>query len=301
MLTNTNAAASTRTRAAAAGENTAMIAFINNLKTVFLLGAMTGLLVAVGGLMGQQFLLPFLVFAILMNFGVWFFSDKIAIASMRGREVDENTGGDLYRMVDDLRRRAGLPMPRVYICPHEAPNAFATGRSPGKAAVAVTEGALRLLNREELEGVMAHELAHVKNYDTLTSTVAATVAGVLAFIAQWGWFMGAGNRNGGNPIIFFLTIILAAVGAALVKAAISRSREFVADADGARIAGTPRGLQSALAKLESYSKRIPLDQPNPAMNNMFIIEPMMGSQVLRLFATHPPTEKRIAALNAARV
>jgi heat shock protein HtpX len=278
-----------------------MVAFINNVKTVLLLGFLTGLIVAIGGLIGREMLLPFLIFALLMNFGVWFFSDRIAIASMRGREVNASTGGDLYRMVDDLRQRAGLPMPRVYICPHEAPNAFATGRSPRKAAVAVTEGALRLLNREELEGVMAHELAHVKNYDTLTSTIAATVAGVLAFLAQWGWFMGIGNRQGGNPLVFFATIILAAVGAALLKAAISRSREFVADADGARIAGTPRGLQSALAKLDATARRIPLNQPNPAMNNMFIVEPMMGSQVLRLFATHPPTERRIAALNTVRV
>lgn len=278
-----------------------MVAFLNNVKTVLLLGFMTGLLVAIGGMLGREMLLPFLIFAMLMNFGVWFFSDRIAIASMRGREVDEHTGGDLYRMVDELRQRAGLPMPRVYICPHQAPNAFATGRSPRRAAVAVTEGALNLLNREELEGVMAHELAHIKNYDTLTSTIAATVAGVLAFIAQWGWFMGAGNRNGGNPLVFFATIIIAAIGAALIKAAISRSREFVADAHGARIAGSPRGLQSALARLDSYARRIPLQQPNPAMNNMFIIEPMMGSQVLRLFATHPPTEQRIAALNSVRM
>jgi heat shock protein HtpX len=283
--------------AAPAHEENHMIALWNNVKTVLLLGFMTGLLVAIGGMLGQQFLLPFLIIAILMNFGVWMFSDRIAIASMRGREVDATTGGDLYRMVDELRQQAGLPMPRVYICPHEAPNAFATGRSPRKAAVAVTEGALRLLNHEELRGVMAHELAHVKNYDTLTSTIAATVAGVLAFIAQWGWFMGAQNRGGGNPLVFILTIIVAAVGAAMIKAAISRSREFVADAHGAKIAGSPRGLQSALAKLDAYARRIPLQQPNPAMNNMFIIEPMMGSQVLKLFATHPPTEQRIAALN----
>lgn len=278
-----------------------MVAFLNNMKTILLLGFLTGLLVAIGGMIGREAMVMFLIFAIIMNFGIWFFSDQIAIRTMRGREVDASTGGDFYRMVDDLRQRAGLPMPRVYICPHDAPNAFATGRSPGKAAVAVTEGALRLLNREELEGVMAHELAHVKNRDTLTSTIAATVAGVLAFIAQWGWFLGMSNRQGGNPLVFILTVIVAAVGAAMIKAAISRSREFVADADGARIAGTPRGLQSALSKLESYSKRIPLDQPNPAMNNMFIVEPMMGSQVMRLFATHPPTEQRIRALESARV
>lgn len=280
-------------------ENALNSPFINNIKTVLLLGGLTGLLVAVGGLLGKQFVIPFLIFAVLMNFGVWFFSDKIAIASMRAREVDERTGGDLYRMVDELRRRANLPMPRVYICPHEAPNAFATGRNPRHAAVAVTEGALHLLNREELEGVLAHELAHVKNRDTLTSTIAATVAGVLATIAQWGFLLG-GNRENSNPLVAIVTVIVAAVGAALLKAAISRSREFVADADGARIAGRPDGLMSALRRLDSYAGRIPLDQPNPAMNNLFIVEPMMGGSVLRLFATHPPTEQRIAALARLR-
>lgn len=273
-----------------------MSGFGNNVKTVFLLGGLTGLLVAVGAAIGNQFIIPALVIGILMNFGAWFFSDKIALASMRGSEVDAQTGGDLYRMVDDLRRRAGLPMPRVFICPHEAPNAFATGRSPSHAAVAVTQGALSLLNRDELEGVLAHELAHVKNRDTLTSTVAATVSGVLATVAQWTLFWGGDRREGSNPLVAILTILLAAVGAFLIKMAISRSREYVADADGASIAGSPRGLASALAKLEGYSKRIPLVQPNPAMNNLFIIEPMMGSSLSRLFASHPPTEARIAAL-----
>ncbi len=271
------------------------IGFVNNIKTVVLLGGMMGLFVAVGGLLGQQYLIPALLFGGLMNIGAFFFSDKIAIASMRGREVTAETGGDLYRMVDELRRRAGLPMPRVYICPHQAPNAFATGRSPSKAAVAVTQGALDLLSYEELEGVMAHELAHVKNRDTLTSCIAATIAGVLAFVAQWGFFLGGGSNR--NPLVFIGVTIIAAVGAALIKAMISRSREFVADADGAAIAGSPRGLVSALQKLEAYSKRIPLQQPNPAQNNLFIIEPMLGSRGLtNLFATHPPTEKRVAAL-----
>lgn len=274
-----------------------MSAFGNNIKTVLLLGALTGLIVAVGGAIGQQFLIPALIIGGLLNLGAWFFSDKIAIASMRGREVDEQSGGDLYRMVDELRRRAGLPMPRVYICPHEAPNAFATGRSPSKAAVAVTEGALKLLSRDELEGVIGHELSHVRNYDTLTATVAATVSGVLAMIAQWGFYLGGGRREGSNPLVFILTVIFAALGAALIKAAISRSREFVADAGGASIAGSPHGLVSALRKLDAYAHRIPLEQPNPAMNNLFIIEPMFGgSTVLKLFATHPPTEARIAAL-----
>jgi heat shock protein HtpX len=276
-----------------------MTAFGNNIKTVLLLGGLTGLLVAVGGMMGQQYILPFLILGALMNLGVWFFSDKIAIASMRCREVDEQSGRDLYRMVDELRRRANLPMPRVYIAPHEAPNAFATGRNPSHAAVCVTQGALQLLNRDELEGVLAHELAHIKNRDTLTSTIAATVAGALASIAQWGFLLG-GNRENSNPLVALLTVILAAVGAALIKAAISRSREYVADAHGAEIAGSPRGLMGALQKLDSYSKRIPLHSPNPAMNNLFIVEPMMGNSVMRLFATHPPTEKRLAALSRLR-
>lgn len=273
-----------------------MSAFVNNVKTAVLLGGLTGLLVAVGAALGNQFIIPALVLGILMNFGAWFFSDKIAIASMQGHEVDSQTGGDLYRLVDELRRRAGLPMPRVFICPHEAPNAFATGRSPSHAAIAVTQGALNLLDRDELEGVLSHELAHVKNRDTLTSTIAATVSGVLASLAQIFMFWGGGRREGSNPLVALLTIVVAAFGAALIKAAISRSREFVADADGAGIAGSPRGLASALRKLDAYSQRIPLTQPNPAMNNLFIIEPMMGSSLTRMFATHPPTEARIAAL-----
>lgn len=189
-------------------------------------------------------------------------------------------------------------MPRVYICPHEAPNAFATGRSPRKAAVAVTEGALRLLDDRELEGVLAHELAHVKNRDTLISCIAATIAGVLAFVAQWGLLLGGGNnREGGNPLVTIFTIIIAAVGAAVIKAMISRSREYIADHDGAQIAGTPAGLASALRKLEAYSQRIPLHNPNPAMNNLFIVEPLTGgSALMNLFATHPPVEKRVEAL-----
>jgi heat shock protein HtpX len=273
-----------------------MTTFVNNAKTVMLLGALTALLVGVGAMIGQNFILPFLIFAIVMNVGVWFFSDKIAIATMRGQQVDESH--PLYRMVDRLRQRAGLPMPRVFVCPQQAPNAFATGRNPRHAAVAVTQGALQLLEEQELEGVMAHELAHVKNRDTLTSTIAAVIAGVLASIAHWGFFLGAGrDREGGNPLLVIATIILAPIAAALIKAAISRSREYVADAHGAQIAGSPRGLMSALHKLEVYAGRIPLDQPNPAMNNMFIIEPAMSMRgMVNMFATHPPTEKRIAAL-----
>lgn len=266
---------------------------VNNIKTVMLLGGMMGLFAAIGGMLGQQYLVPFLVMGLITNFGAFYFSDRIAIASMRGQEVDD--GDPLYRMVDELRQRAGLPMPRVYVCPHQAPNAFATGRSPKKAAVAVTMGAMQLLTEDEMRGVIGHELAHIKNRDTLTSTIAATIAGVLAFVAQWGMFLG-GNRENSNPLAGILVVILGAVGAALIKAMISRSREFVADADGAAIAGSPRGLMSALVKLENLNRRIPMMNPNPAQNNLFIIEPFAGEALGRLFATHPPTERRIAAL-----
>lgn len=274
--------------------------FANTFKTACLLGAMIALFMLVGSYWGQQGILIGLIFGGVANFIAWFFSDKIAIAAMRGREVDAQSAPDLYHKVERLAARANLPMPRVYICPHDAPNAFATGRSPRKAAVAVTEGLMRLMNDQEVEGVIAHELAHIKNRDTLTSCIAATIAGVLAWLAQWGFFMMGGARrdNGANPLVMILVVIGAAVGAAIIKAMISRTREFVADADGARIAGTTRGLSSALQRLDAYSRRIPLVQPNPAQNNLFIVEPLSGGSrsLINLFATHPPTEARVAAL-----
>lgn len=277
-----------------------MARFVNNMKTVLLMGGMMGLFLAVGGMYGKQGMIIALVMGGAMNFIAWAFSDKIAIATMRGREVEAGSPGvegALYEMVDELRQRAGLPMPRVYICPQEAPNAFATGRSPSRAAVAVTQGALRVLTLDELRGVMAHELAHVKNRDTLISCIAATMAGVLAMIAQWGMLLGGGNRENSNPLVALLTFIIAAVGAAVLKAMISRSREYVADADGAAIAGSPHGLISALQKLEVYAGRIPMDNPNPAQNSLFIVEPLTGgSAILNLFASHPPTESRIISL-----
>ncbi len=273
----------------------------NTFKTATLLGAMIALFVLVGSYWGKEGMILGLLFGGVANFFAWFMSDKIAIAAMRGKEVDAQSAPELYAMVERLAARAELPMPRVYICPHEAPNAFATGRSPRKAAVAVTQGLLQVMNKEQLEGVIAHELAHVKNRDTLTSCIAATIAGVLAFLAQWGFFfMGGGRRDGegSNPIVMIIIVIGAAVGAAIIKAMISRTREFVADADGARIAGTTRGLASALQQLDAYSRRIPLVQPNPAQNNLFIVEPLAGGSrsLVSLFATHPPTEARIAAL-----
>jgi heat shock protein HtpX len=271
------------------------------MKTAILLGALFALLVWVGSFWGTGGMIFAGVIAVAMNFGAWFFSDRIAITAMRGQPVDASSAPALYHMVERLAERADLPMPKVYICPQEAPNAFATGRSPKHSAVAVTQGALRLLNDRELEGVMAHELAHIKNRDTLTSTIAATVAGVFSMLAQFALFFGAGNREGGNPLALLGIVLLGALGAALIKAMISRSREFVADADGAAIAGSPDGLASALMKLESYAKRIPMQQPNPAMNNMFIVEPFVGKTLTSLFASHPPTEKRIQALQRTNV
>ena len=273
-----------------------MVSFVNNMKTAVLLAALFGLLVWVGSFWGTGGMIVAGAIAVVMNFTAWFASDKIAVAAMRGVEVREGSGPapGLHGLVRDLAKRADLPMPRVYVCPQDAPNAFATGRNPRHAAVAVTQGALRLLDRAELEGVIAHELAHIKNRDTLTSTIAATVAGLFSMLAYWGFLFG--GRRGGNPLALLGVVLLGAVGAALIKAMISRSREFVADADGARIAGSPHGLVSALQKLEAVARRVPMQNPNPAMNNMFIVEPFIGKSLTNLFASHPPMEKRVAAL-----
>jgi heat shock protein HtpX len=282
----------------------AVIRLVNNLKTVALLGGLMGLFLAVGSFWGQQGLIMAFIAGGLMNVVAFFFSDKIALSAMQATEIHADSpapANAVYHLVDDLRQKAGLPMPRVYICPQEAPNAFATGRSPSKAAVAVTVGALRLLNERELRGVMAHELAHVKNRDTLISCIAATISGVLAFLAQWGMLLGGGNnREGGNAFLPLIAVLIGAVGAAVIKAMISRSREYVADHDGAVIAGEPDGLISALQKLHVYNARIPMANANPAQNNLFIVEPMMGTSLLKLFATHPPVENRIAALREVR-
>lgn len=273
---------------------------MNNTKTVFLLGLMMGLILLMGYFIGGG--RPEGVFIAFLFGGVsaivsFFFSDKIAIATMRGQEADPQAHGDLIEMVQRLANNANLPMPRVYICPQEAPNAFATGRNPKHAAVAVTHGALQLLTYEELEGVMAHELAHVKNRDTLISTIAAVIAGAISMLAWMGmWFGGGHNREGGHPIAALLMVLLAPFAAMLIQMAVSRSREYVADADGARIAGTPMGLINALRKLEAYAKRIPLDTPTPTQNHMFIIEPLVGESFAKLFSTHPATEDRVKKL-----
>jgi heat shock protein HtpX len=273
----------------------------NSLKTVLLLGLLSGLLLALGELLGgAQGLVVAFGFAIVMNFVSYWFSDKIVLKMYRAQEVGMDHR--LSQIVRRLATQAGLPMPKVYVIPDPSPNAFATGRNPQHAAVAATEGSLRLLDDRELEGVIAHELAHVKHRDILISSVAATIAAAIMMTARWAsyaaMFGGVGgrrDREGSNPIALLATIILAPLAAALVQAAISRSREFEADAGGAKIAGTPYGLMDALRKLEGASKQIPMDA-NPATAHMFIIKPFSGSAILNMFSTHPPTEQRIQAL-----
>ena len=268
----------------------------NTVKTTLLLGVMTGLFLLVGELIGGgQGLVVGFLFAVVTNFVSYFWSDKIVLRSYGAQEV----GADhrLYRIVAHLAQRAGLPMPRVYIIPEASPNAFATGRNPQHAAVAATEGILQILDDNELAGVLAHELAHVKHRDILISSVAATMAGAIIMIARFARFWGGSrdDRDGGNPIAAIAMMILAPIAATLIQAAISRSREFDADAGGASITGNPLGLASALRKIESASKVVPLDA-NPATAHMFIIKPFSVSGLLGLFSTHPPTEARIAAL-----
>jgi heat shock protein HtpX len=274
----------------------------NGLKTALLLGLMSAVLLGIGEMLGgaNGLVLAF-GFAVLMNFGSYWFSDKIVLRMYRAQPV----GPDhvLYRIVERLTVRAQLPMPKVYVIPDPSPNAFATGRSPSHAAVAATEGILRLLTETELEGVIAHELSHVKHRDILTSSVAATLAAAImmvARVAHYGaLFGGYGNRNdrggGTNPIALLGTIILAPFAAMLIQMAISRSREFAADAGGAELTGNPYGLADALRKIDAVSKQVPLDA-TPATAHIFNENPFKGSGITALFSSHPPTEARIRAL-----
>src|SRR3954449_8925270 len=269
----------------------------NTVKTALLLGAMSALLLLIGEALGGAggLMLGFL-FAAGTNFASYWFSDKIVLRMYDAQEV--GPGSRLFDIVDRLAKRAGLPQPRCYVIPDESPNAFATGRNPQHAAVAATRGILRLLTEDELEGVLAHELAHVKHRDILISSVAATLAAAVMMIARFAMFFGGGrhdDREGANPIALLATMILAPVAAMLIQAAISRSREYDADAGGAAIAGSPHGLVSALKKIEAASRVVPLDA-NPATAHMFIIKPFSAQALLGLFSTHPPTDKRIDAL-----
>jgi heat shock protein HtpX len=271
----------------------------NGLKTALLLGLLSGLLLLVGELLGgSQGILFALIFAAIMNVGAYWFSDKIVLRMYGAQPVGPEH--PLHRITERLARQANLPMPRVFVIPDASPNAFATGRNPQHAAVAATQGILKLLSEHELEGVIAHELAHVKHRDTLTSTVAATLAAAIVGLGRMlmyaGMFGGRSeDRNGSNPIAMLAMIILAPLAAMLIQAWISRTREFAADAAGARIAGNPYGLADALRKIDMAAKRIPMEA-NPATAHMFIVKPFLGGGLMSLFSTHPPTEARIGAL-----
>ncbi len=273
----------------------------NGVKTVLLLGALSGLLLVIGDVVaGPNGLMFGLIAAAVMNLGSYWFSDKIVLRMYRAQQVGPEH--PLYRMTERLARQGGLPMPKVYLIPDPSPNAFATGRNPEHAAVAATQGIMQVLNERELEGVIAHELAHVKHRDILISSVAATLAAAIMFAARMAMYAGmfGGGRQddreqGSNPIALLAMMILAPMAAMLIQAAISRSREFSADAGGAQIAGNPYGLADALRKIETASRRVPMDA-NPATAHMFIMKPFSGAGLMSLFSTHPPTEARIRAL-----
>ncbi|HEX4566958.1 MAG TPA: zinc metalloprotease HtpX [Vicinamibacterales bacterium] len=273
----------------------------NGLKTALLLGLLSGLLLALGEAFGgSNGLVLAFVFAAIMNFGSYWFSDRIVLRMYNAQEVGPDHR--LYQIVERLSRQAGLPMPRVYVIPDPSPNAFATGRNPSHAAVAATEGILQILPDNELEGVIAHELTHVKNRDILTSSIAATLAAAIMLIGRWlqyaaifGGIGGDRDRDrGSNPIALLAMIILAPLAALLIQMAISRSREYAADAGGAQIAGNPYGLADALRKIDAVAKRVPLEA-NPATAHMFIVQPFTGQFLMSLFSSHPPTEDRIRA------
>jgi heat shock protein HtpX len=273
----------------------------NNVKTVLLLGLLTGIILFIGSFWGRQGLTIALVMSVAMNFASYFFSDKIALRMYHAQEVTQAQAPDLFRTLEYLCARQDIPMPRVYLIPDGSPNAFATGRNPQHASVAVTEGALRILNQEELTGVLAHEIAHVRNRDILISSVAAALAGMIMWIAnmaRFAAFFGGGrdrDDGGGGALGGLVTIIVAPIAAMLIQMWVSRTREYQADASGAECAGSPNGLASALQKLDDYSKRIPMEA-SPSTAHMFIMHPFTGSALMNLFSTHPPTQKRIERL-----
>jgi len=278
---------------------------VNTLKTALLLTCLTLLLVAMGGAMGGKTgLITAFVFAAAMNLGAYWFSDRIVLRMYGAREVTEAENPGFHGLVRRLATHAGLPMPRVYVIPSESPNAFATGRDPSHAAVAATEGILRLLTPEELEGVMAHELAHVRNRDTLISTAVATVAGAISMLGnmlQWTAFLGGSrgdDEEGGSVAGSLLMAIVAPIAAMLIQFAVSRSREYLADETGASICHKPRALASALAKLDACSRRLPMPEAQPATAHLFIVNPLSGGALLNLFSTHPPVQERISRLQA---
>ena len=272
---------------------------MNTMRTIFLMTVLTLVLVFAGGALGgQNGALIALVFAGVMNMGSYWFSDKIVIKMYRGQEVNS---GVLYDVVAELCQRNGLTMPKVYILPQGTPNAFATGRNPEHAVVAATEGLMRILTREELMGVMAHEMSHVKHRDILIGSIAATVAGAISYLAhmaQWAMIFGGRDDEDSNPLALIVTMILAPIAAMLVQMAISRSREYLADEGGARLCGNPYYLANALRKLEMANSQAPMRQVNEATAHMFIVNPLRGGGMRALFSTHPPLEERVRRLES---
>jgi len=280
---------------------------MNTLKTTALLTGLTLLFIFAGGaLAGESGMKTAFFLACVMNVGSYWFSDKIVLSMYRAQEVFPEKEPELHAMLKELCARAHLPVPRMYIIPEETPNAFATGRNPEHAAVAVTQGILRLLSRDELMGVLAHELAHVRNRDILVGTIAATIAGaisMMANMAQWGMVMGGRgdhNREGGHPLAAIAMMILAPMAAMLIQMAVSRSREFLADETGARINGNPAALARALEKLQAGVQRRPPADPHPSTAHMFIVNPLSGEGLMGLFSTHPPIEERVQRLYQMR-
>jgi heat shock protein HtpX len=279
----------------------------NIFKTALLLAVLTAMLIVIGGAIGgQQGMVIAFVMALVMNVGSYWFSDKIVLAMYHAQPVDEASAPRLYAMVRNLAERARIPMPRIYMVPGDTPNAFATGRNPQHAVIAVTEGILRILDEDELEGVLAHELSHVKNRDVLISTIAATMAGAITYLAHMAQFaaMFGGRRHdddeGTSPIAAIAMAIVAPIAAMLVQMAVSRSREYAADATGAQMSGKPWGLAKALEKLQMAQGIAPMNA-NPATAHLFIVNPLSGRSLANLFSTHPPLEERIERLRAMRI
>jgi heat shock protein HtpX len=273
----------------------------NLMKTAILMAAITALFMAIGSVLGgQQGMILALIVAVGMNFFSYWFSDKMVLKMYNAQEVDETSAPQFYKMVRELAQRAQLPMPRVYLIHEDAPNAFATGRNPGHAAVAATTGILQVLTERELRGVMAHELAHVKHRDILISTISATMAGAISMLANFAMFFGGRNSEGrpANPIAGILVMLLAPLAASLIQMAISRAREFEADRGGAEICGDPQALASALQKIQRYAQGIPMQaaERHPETAQMMIMNPLSGGGLRGLFSTHPPTEERVERL-----
>jgi len=274
---------------------------MNTLRTIFLMGVLTALIVLVGGVIGgKSGMYMAFAFAVITNLGSYWFSDKIALRMAGAQPIAREQAPELYEIVERLADKAGLPTPPIYIVPSESPNAFATGRDPQHSAVAVTEGILRILTPAELEAVLAHELGHVRNRDVLITCMAAVLASVITMIAHWGMYVGGyrsdNERGGSNPIFALLLVILAPIAATLINLAISRSREYEADATGAHLCGDPEALASALSKLERGSAALPFRDANPAMASLYIVKPDPQSFFVNLFSTHPPIPERIKRL-----